>query len=198
LRAPYVSHRVDQTHPTHKAESICRVCHKASLSTGYTALQRSFGGTPTQPTSAFVSMPSTRPNRDDPPHSYLGFALHFSLYADSLPHLVVIPVDSRKPQNAGRAPPSPTPDSAFSVHSNQPGHSYWPPTPVARDLVATAAIGTATKGDTKNVVASHSVNGGRRNSLPEDASDHVSLRLSPAIRCNKNKISHRIQAEERH
>ncbi|GFZ52123.1 hypothetical protein JCM24511_09896 [Saitozyma sp. JCM 24511] len=65
------------------------------------------------------------------------------------------------------------PDSAFSVHSNQPGHSYWPPTPVARDLAATAAIGPATKGDQKNVVASHSVNGGRRNSLPDDASDHV-------------------------
>jgi hypothetical protein len=96
------------------------------------------------------------------------------------------------------------PDSACSAHSNQPGHSYWPLTPVARDLVATVAIGQATKGDQKNVVASHSVNGGRRNSLPDDASDHVSCPACPrryaAIRLSgdKQETSHQIQAEERH
>lgn len=72
---------------------------------------------------------------------------------------------------AERASPSGAPKTAvltpaMSAHSNQPGRSYWPPTPEGtvqpvKDFSSGIGKGTG------NVVSSHQVSRGRRPSLPE-------------------------------
>lgn len=61
-----------------------------------------------------------------------------------------------------------TADSAFSVHSNQPGRSYWPPTPVGTVQPSKDFNSGVGKGK-EDVISAVKVENarGRRGSLPE-------------------------------
>jgi hypothetical protein len=76
----------------------------------------------------------------------------------------VIPAWNKRP--AAPAESTDTPDSAFSVHSNQPGHAYWPPTPLGTVQPAKNYESGIGRGK-ENVVSAFQVQRGRRGSLPE-------------------------------
>ena len=75
--------------------------------------------------------------------------------------------------------PLDTARSDFSIHSNQPGPSFWPPTPVglAQMPAPSPHVGQGLGQGRKDVVSAHQVQRGRRGSLP--GSDEIPVLVFP-------------------
>lgn len=88
---------------------------------------------------------------------------------------VIVPVSpTRRSRPSRQAGEDAQPDSGISVHSNQPGRSYWPPTPVCPVLPPQEYSSGIGRGQ-EDVISGYQVQRGRRGSLPEVDQVPVSL-----------------------
>lgn len=83
---------------------------------------------------------------------------------------------SRPPSATEQSAEVSAPDSGMSVHSNQLGHSYWPPTPVG-PVLPPQDFSTGIGRGEEDVISGYQIQRDRRGSLPEY--DQVPVRQTP-------------------